>query len=149
MGTRADYYVGRGKDAEWLGSTAWDGYPSGVFEIHEIAAMLTEKDWRGFIANRVFPRDDFTAPAEGWPWPWNDSNTTDYAYAFDGDGVYGSCFGHPWWKLDGSDDFGEPEEDGEDEGDGRQEFPDMAARKHVQWGSEKGGIFVIGGNSNG
>jgi len=26
MGTRADFYVGMGKDAEWLGSVAWDGY---------------------------------------------------------------------------------------------------------------------------
>jgi hypothetical protein len=31
MGTRADFYVGRGPDAEWLGSVAMDGYPSGVF----------------------------------------------------------------------------------------------------------------------
>jgi hypothetical protein len=30
MGTRADFYVGRGKDAEWLGSVAFDGYPSGT-----------------------------------------------------------------------------------------------------------------------
>lgn len=30
MGTRADFYVGRGESAEWLGSIAWDGYPSGI-----------------------------------------------------------------------------------------------------------------------
>jgi hypothetical protein len=30
MGTRADFYVGRGGQAEWLGSIAWDGYPSGI-----------------------------------------------------------------------------------------------------------------------
>lgn len=29
MGTRADFYVGRGKDAEWIGSVAFDGYPDG------------------------------------------------------------------------------------------------------------------------
>ena len=26
MGTRADFYIGSGKDAEWLGSVAFDGY---------------------------------------------------------------------------------------------------------------------------
>jgi hypothetical protein len=29
MGTRADFYVGRGESAEWLGSIAYDGYPEG------------------------------------------------------------------------------------------------------------------------
>lgn len=27
MGTRADFYIGRGENAEWLGSIAWDGDP--------------------------------------------------------------------------------------------------------------------------
>lgn len=31
MGTRADFYVGKGPNAEWLGSTAMDGYPEGIF----------------------------------------------------------------------------------------------------------------------
>ena len=26
MGTRADFYLGEGSAAEWLGSVAWDGY---------------------------------------------------------------------------------------------------------------------------
>jgi hypothetical protein len=30
MGTRADFYVGRGETAEWLGSIAWDGNPGGA-----------------------------------------------------------------------------------------------------------------------
>ena len=30
MGTRADFYVGKGKDSEWLGSIAWDWYPDGI-----------------------------------------------------------------------------------------------------------------------
>ena len=30
MGTRADFYIGRGAEAEWLGSIAWDGYPGGI-----------------------------------------------------------------------------------------------------------------------
>lgn len=30
MGTRADFYVGVGEQAEWLGSIAWDGNPEGI-----------------------------------------------------------------------------------------------------------------------
>jgi hypothetical protein len=30
MGTRADFYVGRGPNAEWIGSIAFDGYPDGI-----------------------------------------------------------------------------------------------------------------------
>lgn len=30
MSTRADFYVGRGAEAEWIGSISWDGYPDGV-----------------------------------------------------------------------------------------------------------------------
>ena len=30
MGTRADFYIGRGATAEWIGSIAWDGYPDGI-----------------------------------------------------------------------------------------------------------------------
>jgi len=30
MGTRADFYVGIGPEAEWVGSIAYDGYPDGV-----------------------------------------------------------------------------------------------------------------------
>lgn len=30
MGTRADFYVGRGTEAEWIGSIALDGYPDGI-----------------------------------------------------------------------------------------------------------------------
>jgi hypothetical protein len=26
MGTRGDFYVGRGKDAEWIGSIAYDAF---------------------------------------------------------------------------------------------------------------------------
>jgi hypothetical protein len=33
MGTRADFYIGRGTEAEWLGSVAWDGYPGGVIVV--------------------------------------------------------------------------------------------------------------------
>lgn len=94
MGTRADFYVGRGKDAEWLASIAWDGYPEGVPK-----SLLKAKDKATYLdelAKFLADREDVTLPDQGWPWPWEDSNTTDFSYAFDNDKVYFSCFGHGW-----------------------------------------------------
>ncbi len=92
MGTRADYYVGRGPTAEWLGSIAWDGdWPGdGVLE------ATTEADFRHAVATEFASREDGTTPTMGWPWPWNDSRTTDVAYAFDGGRVWKSEFGRAW-----------------------------------------------------
>lgn len=45
MGTRADFYVGRGTEAEWLGSIGWDGY-----EIDDsIHAAKTEEEYRAAV----------------------------------------------------------------------------------------------------
>ena len=90
MGTRADFYVGRGVEAEWLGSTAWDGYPSGVEVViakggNEVL-YPTQNHWRTAVGDHLVSRNDGTLPKDGWPWPWDDSRTTDFAYAWD-DGV--------------------------------------------------------------
>jgi len=140
MGTRADFYIGRGKDAEWLGSTAWDGYPAGFEDRPELFKAKTEEEFREAIVSAVSWRNDFTSPKQGWPWPWKDSNTTDYAYAFDGGKVYGSCFGNPWFELDlDADNCGEPEEF---DGEKGQEFPDMSERQNVRW-DEGSGVIVM------
>ena len=67
MGTRADFYVGRGAQAEWLGSTAYDGYPD---SFEEIGASATEKKYRERVAEMLAEDESATLPAEGWPWPW-------------------------------------------------------------------------------
>src|ERR1700690_1971601 len=95
MGTRADFYVGRGKDAEWLGSIAWDGYPDGIDA--PLLAATTESRFRDEFSKFLAPREDKTLPEHGWPWPWETSSTTDYAYCFDTVGVYASCFGGNWF----------------------------------------------------
>ena len=106
MGTRADFYVGRGKDAEWVGSYAFDGHPASLAET--ILAATTEEEFRSAIVAELAGRDDATAPERGWPWPWEDSNTTDYAYAFDGK-LFGSSSGHPWFEGDAdAEAFGQP-----------------------------------------
>jgi hypothetical protein len=76
MGTRADFYAGRGKDAEWLGSIAWDGQdiPDEIRYAHD------EVMFRREVAEFLSGRDDSTVPEKGWPWPWNTSATTDCSY---------------------------------------------------------------------
>lgn len=120
MGTRADFYIGRGQDAEWLGSVAWDGYEWAEDEDCALMTAKTPGEFRAAVAAIEAERDDFTTPAEGWPWPWDDSNTTDYAYVFH-DGAVEIPRDRVEW------------------------LPNMAARKNVQWGSKKGGILVVGG----
>lgn len=135
MGTRADFYVGRGKQAEWLGSIAWDGHPESVAE--GVRAAKTEADYRAGVSAFLAGRDDATLPEQGWPWPWDDSHTTDYAYAFDSGAVWGSCFGYAWFAAD----LPEPEEDGDEK---VAVFPDMSERKNVATpDGKRSGVMVM------
>ena len=84
MGTRADFWIGIGSTAEWIGSISFDGNPDGVPS--PLFDAKTEAQFRR-LAARVLDgcekeRAPFTRPTEGWPWPWEDSRTTDYAYAW-------------------------------------------------------------------
>jgi hypothetical protein len=124
MGTRADFYVGRGENAEWIGSITWDGYPDGIDG--NVFVSDSEESYRMAVSAFFANRDDVTSPNESWPWPWENSQLTDYAYAYDDEVVYASSFGHPWFVVDHSaENCGEPEED-----DGSKvAFPDMTERK--------------------
>lgn len=135
MGTRADFYVGRGPEAEWLGSVSWDGYPSGLSHEHysksgkiDIFGAETEESYREQVQQMLDSRDDATQPTtERWPWPWEDSRTTDYAYAFEGGKVYASSFGHTWFEVDlNAENCGEPEE--YETAEKVAVFPNMAGR---------------------
>jgi len=99
MGTRADWYIGRGDKAEWLGSTAWDGNP-GSIEEGGFLGSKTADDFRAAVNKFLASRDDGTVPSQGWPWPWEDSGTTDYSYALDDGVVYITCFGHGWYSYE-------------------------------------------------
>jgi hypothetical protein len=136
MGTRADFYVGRGETAEWLGSIAWDGYPNGIDT--DVLKATTEEDYRGAVTVFLGSRNDSTLPERGWPWPWEDSRTTDYAYAFDEKKVYASCFGYGW--------FDPQDEEADHTPEGQRDtavFPDMSARKNTRF--DKGsGLIILG-----
>lgn len=132
MGTRADFYVGTGADAEWLGSLAFDGYR--IDEMKEedagrnadcaacwqIKSAADEAGYRSGVAKLLSLNDDATLPEHGWPWPWENSHTTDYAYAF----ADGACKAFPWGKG--------------------VEWPDMSERKNVTLGKRSGLIVVTG-----
>lgn len=133
MGTRADFYEGRGPDAEWLGSIAWDGYPDGIPD--EIKRATDAEIYRRAVDSFISERNDGTKPEMGWPWPWDDSRTTDFAYAYDGGQVWASCFGYEWhivldWDPDREDDVKSAV------------FPDMSERKNVTYG-DRSGIMII------
>lgn len=100
MGTRADFYVGTGKDAEWIGSVAYDGYQWGERiekdDHNDITAAKTEQAFREAVKSELNQRHDSTHPENGWPWPWENSMTTDCAYCFDSDGIKAFRWGKPW-----------------------------------------------------
>lgn len=150
MGTRCDFYVGRGKSAEWLGSYPWDGHPGSI--PRDIALAKTEPEFRAAV--RRFAQevpDEFTNPEDGWPWPWETSATTDYAYAWDKT-VFGSCFGGPWFsvkawlKLDAEEDSEERDERfaALTEKGMRAEFPDMSTDSAAPAGSARSGVMLFG-----
>jgi hypothetical protein len=134
LGTRADFYIGRGKTAEWLGSIGWDGYPDGVPKI--LLTAKTERQFRRRVKKIACENDDFTQPERGWPWPWDDSNITDYAYAFDeGQVWYTGMKG--WHPAQSGPDTAEYE------GSYTLEFPNMAARRNLRLDSGSG-LIIIG-----
>jgi hypothetical protein len=134
MGTRADFYVGRGESAEWLGSIAWDGYPDGVDDA--VLKANTETNFKAALDTFFSIREDVTRPEMGWPWPWETSSTTDFAYAFDGGKVYGSCFGGKWYRATSKKLT-------DDESSNKSAvFPNMKDRQRVTLGKRSGVIVV-------
>ena len=134
MGTRADFYVGKGENAEWIGSIAWDGYPKEIPE--EILKAKSEEEYRKNVEAFLEKRDDGTLPAQGWPWPWEDSGMTEYAYAFDNGEVYLCSFGTKWFL---------PSEEKELESDVKEAiFPNMANKQKVTLGERSGTIIIQG-----
>ncbi len=136
MGTRADFYVGRGITAEWIGSIAWDGYPEAMPPA--LLRANSEAHWRNLVSLFLRERDDATLPDQGWPWPWENGHLTDYSYAFDGETVWASNYGSAWWRAQDV----QPESD-EDDAAEQVPFPDMTARQKVTLG-KRSGVIVVG-----
>ncbi len=151
IGTRADFYVGRGKDAEWIGSIAWDGDPACITRKksgtqHErlpwppgehLFDAADKATYRARVAEFFEGRDDVTLPKDGWPWAWENSNTTDYAYAFDKGKVWVTYFGHGWWPADAP-----PPEKLQDVPK-IADWPNMKTNHQTPLGSQRSGLMVF------
>lgn len=133
MGTRADFYVNDGPEAEWLGSIAWDGYIDGIPE--SILTCKSEQDYRQAVADFLGGREDGTTPDMGWPWPWNTSSTTDCCYAFKAGRVLVGSWGDLYENEESMESEDAPPIGGN--------FPDMSARKAVTMGV-RSGVLVVG-----
>lgn len=152
MGTRADFYLGRGEGAKWIGSIAWDGHDETI--LPEFARITTVKAFRKRLADLFTGREDVTLPEMGWPWPWDTSATSDYAYAYDRSEIYVSRFGSEWlsaaewrkrvraWtKWDKAKDDSKPEPTIFPDGKGAV-FPNMRERQNVTLGPRSGVLIV-------
>lgn len=126
MGTRADFYVGTGQNAEWLGSVGYDGYKWQEDPNCPLMAATTENEFRNAVRDIAESRDDWTSPEMGWPWPWDNSFTTDRTYSF----VDGKTQDYDWGCL--------PTEDEDAERVKTVEWPNMKDRKNVALGSRSG-----------
>jgi hypothetical protein len=93
MGTRADFYIGKGKDSTWVGSVSHDGYPEGMISV------LSVYDEGSFL-EKIKELETYIDPSQGWPWPWKTSKTTDYSYYWTDEGLiilhfyHGNDFSH-------------------------------------------------------
>lgn len=164
MGTRADFYLGKGKTAEWLGSIAWDGNRDGICP--QILNCTSDAAFRHAVASFLADRDDGTTPDQGWPWPWNDSGISDCHYWFfdgrcwEGRGEcerYGEVYvpadepGPDWSLAEAADDPEAVEAALYDKwlgGREKIEFPDMTAKKRVTMG-KRSGVMLIGSPGSG
>jgi hypothetical protein len=91
MSTKTDFYLGRGHDAEWLGSLQWECEPENLLRVPPGRLALTATDeptYRAAVADlfivweteelgTAYPR------RTGWPWPWATSHVSSWIVAFD------------------------------------------------------------------
>ena len=133
MGTRADFYIGVGEQAEWVGSVAWDGYEWDEDRETPIAKATTEDEYRKAVEAVLSTRRDATRPAQGWPWPWEDSTLTDYAYCFEDNRVVAYCGGGQIIVNDEGRWDTLPE---------RNDWPNMKDRMAVAFDSRSGLVIV-------
>lgn len=106
MGTKADFYIGKGKKAKWLGSINFDGYSKGIPKT--ILKSTNKGQFRARVLKFLqgLERGNFRLAKDGWPYPWRSSHDTDYTYIFVDGKVWASKYGQQLF-----DPFGkEPDE---------------------------------------
>lgn len=133
MGTRADFYVGKGKSA--------------VLNAH------SEAEFRAAVNIFFSSRDDVTCPEQGWPWPWATSATSDCSYWFFDGRAWDASSEH----YDSGDvylpcDETEPDWDADEDaraawyaGREKIDFPEMDDSNFARSGSRSGLIVISSG----
>lgn len=97
MGTRADFYIGRGESAEWLGSVSYEGRPENY---PHILKATSEQEFRDAVSQLTERGDAYFPPEDKWPWSWNDSRQTDYTISWDEGRLWIAKFGRGWITKD-------------------------------------------------
>ncbi len=109
--TAADFYIGRGPSAQWVGSLSHNARPGILHWTSagcEVLDAVTALDYtRGLDTLLSLPsterRNWAHHPANGWPWCWHDSSLTGWCYAFDAGRVWISYFGRSWFPCPSTD----------------------------------------------
>ncbi|MFE6611559.1 hypothetical protein [Amycolatopsis sp. NPDC057786] len=97
--TTHDFYLGRGPDADWLGSVRL-GTRNGRW-LDEITRARSAGGFITLVAlflrtAEIHEAGEVTLGNHAWPWPWPTSHGTDYVYAFDTDAVWTARRGDRW-----------------------------------------------------
>jgi len=81
--TRADFYIGQGPDANWIGSINHDGYPENIPT--DILICINPVLYEELVVEFIKTYEYGVIRSEGgkWCWPWGDSRLTDYSYIFE------------------------------------------------------------------
>jgi len=95
--TRADFYIGQGANANWIGSINHDGYPENIPT--DILICTNPVLYEELVVEFIKTYEHGVIRSEGgkWCWPWGDSRLTDYSYIFEPSvgKVLASKFGKP------------------------------------------------------
>lgn len=97
MSTRADFYIGRGRKAVWVGSIGHDAFPENMQPYFE--GVRTEQAFRQAL-RKVFDGYGEISADRGWPWPWKSSDTTGIAFCFHDRRVWTTHYSGRWAPLE-------------------------------------------------
>ncbi|WP_086667525.1 hypothetical protein [Lentzea kentuckyensis] len=100
--TAADFYLGRGPSARWIGSLCQLADPAELATApagHTLLAATSELDFARAAAALLLQGGSVHHLADGWPWSWQDSSLTGWCYAFDAGRVWVSYFGRVWFPC--------------------------------------------------
>lgn len=91
MSSYTDFYVGRGEDADWIGSLRGECYPDNFLAVPPVLLALTATDestFRAAVADALEVWEDERLGQGypcylGWPWLWPTSHNSSWIITFD------------------------------------------------------------------